>query len=219
MTQEKENLLREIALQLRHPQGHKGIEIADMMHETNIGMTSAAIHLLQLEPYDTVLELGHGNGKHIPLLFNQQNSISYYGLEISELMHTSAIQAVAPLYPEQAQFHLYNGNNLPWQAHTFTKIFTVNTVYFWENPKQMLEEIYRVLRAQCRFCLTFAHKDFMQTLPFTKYNFTLYDPSEIKNIIAQTSLRIITEKTEVEEIKNNFGDYITRSFSTFVLTK
>ncbi|TCV08269.1 methyltransferase family protein [Sphingobacterium alimentarium] len=219
MTQEKENLLREIALQLSHPQGPKGVEIADMMHETNIGMISAAIQLLQLEPHDTVLELGHGNGKHIPLLFNQQNSISYCGLEISELMHTSASQAIADLYPEQVRFHLYNGNNLPWQAHTFTKIFTVNTVYFWENPIEMLEEIYRVLQAQGRFCLTFAHKDFMQTLPFTKYNFTLYNPSDIKNIITQTAFRIFTEKPQVEKIKNNAGEFIPRNFTTFVLTK
>jgi SAM-dependent methyltransferase len=60
---------------------------------------------------------------------------------------------------------LYEGKKLPFEDETFDKIFTVNTVYFWENPVEFLNEIYRVLKDDGTFVLTFGQRDFMEKLP------------------------------------------------------
>ena len=88
---EKEQLT-ELASQLSHPKGEKGNEIAQMMHETNIGMTKNAISNLKLTPGDSVLELGHGNAGHLEFLFSQCGNIHYTGLEISTLMNQEGQQ-------------------------------------------------------------------------------------------------------------------------------
>lgn len=214
-----EELLREIASQLSNPRGDKGIEIADMMHETNIGMTRHAIQSLQIKALDNVLELGHGNCKHLSELFAQDNTINYFGLEISELMHEEAVASNANLYPSQVFFRLYDGRHIPFQDSFFSKIFTVNTLYFWTEPTPMFDEICRVMKPDGIFSLTFAHKTFMETLPFTKWNFHLYDLVEIKELVSKSSLKYISEDTKVEQIKSKTDEYINRTFTTITLTK
>src|SRR5690554_7668608 len=82
--------LKALAEQLRQPNGLKGIEIADMMNETNIKMTFHSIDHLGILDNDHILELGHGNCKHLPYVLKQKNKLTYYGLEISELMNNEA---------------------------------------------------------------------------------------------------------------------------------
>ncbi|MHC0443676.1 class I SAM-dependent methyltransferase, partial [Flavobacterium sp. 3-210] len=65
---------------------------------------------------------------------------------------------------KQAFFSLYDGNKIPFEDETFDKVFTVNTIYFWQKPEDLLSEIYRVLKPNGNFCLTFAEEDFMKKL-------------------------------------------------------
>mgnify|MGYP007088078183 CR=1 FL=1 len=46
-----------LAAQLRQPSGENGIAVAQLMHETNIGMTQHAINQLNLQKNQRVLEL------------------------------------------------------------------------------------------------------------------------------------------------------------------
>ena len=61
--------LQAIASQLKHPSGEKGIEMANMMHETNINMTKHSIQNLNISNENRILELGHGNAGHVEFLF------------------------------------------------------------------------------------------------------------------------------------------------------
>ena len=215
----KEHHLKEIARQLGHPEGENGLLMADMMHETNIGMTRHAIQQLQLQQSDIILELGHGNGKHVPEILAQHSSIKYYGLEVSQLMYEKAVSTNSHLYPTRAFFDLYDGQHIPYKDSFFTKIFTVNTLYFWQSPISMLKEIYRVLKPRGTFSLTFTHKSFMESLPFTKWNFKLYDLAELKELVEGSPFAYTSEETMVEQIKNKNGDMVNRTFTTINLSK
>ena len=91
---------------------------------------------------------------------------------------------------------VYDGQNIPFGEQSFDKIFTVNTLYFWKEPNTFLEEIYRVLRNNGTFVLTFGHKDFMSNLPFTQYGFQLYHTEDVEKLCCQKS--ICTGKTVAE---------------------
>ncbi|WKL47199.1 class I SAM-dependent methyltransferase [Flavobacterium pectinovorum] len=216
---EKEEL-QAIASQLKHPTGEKGIEMANMMNETNINMTRHSIQNLNISKENKILELGHGNAGHVEFLLEQAENLKYYGLEMSELMFQEARQINRNFVSQkQALFSLYDGNKIPFEDESFDKIFTVNTIYFWQEPEKLLLEIYRVLRPDGNFCLTFAEEDFMKKLPFTQFEFELYSTEKAQQLIKKTSFKIVYTETQTEKVKSKTGELVDRAFTTLVLEK
>ncbi|KFF18456.1 class I SAM-dependent methyltransferase [Flavobacterium hydatis] len=216
---EKEEL-QAIASQLKRPQGEKGIAMANNMHETNISMTLSSIRNLAISQDDKILEIGHGSAMHLDYIMQQSTDLKYYGLEMSELMYTEA-QKINKQFVDnkKAEFVLYDGNTIPFPDAYFNKIFTVNTLYFWQEPVKFLLEIYRVLDTKGIFSLTFAQESFMKKLPFTEFEFNLYDTQKAEKLISQTPFRIIDSETLTEKIKSKTGDLVDREFTTLVLQK
>lgn len=210
----------ELAKQLRQPNGVKGIEIAAMMNETNISMTLHAIDNLNIDNSDMVLEIGHGNCGHLPYLLKQKSDLTYFGLETSELMNSEA-KRIHQEYNEkqQAFFKLYDGINMPFSNNYFDKIFTVNTIYFWEQPTFFIAELYRVLKPNGWLNITYAQEEFMQQLPFTQFGFTLYNNEKIKQLINTTLFKVVKSKSETETIKSKIGTLADRTFTTITLQK
>lgn len=214
---EKEQLAA-LASQLSHPSGEKGLEIAEMMNETNSGMTKNAISNLNLTSGDTVLELGHGNAGHLNFLYSICENIHYTGLEISTLMNQEAQRLNKSFIDNQkAAFILYDGKQIPIADNQFDKSFTVNTLYFWQDPLAMLSELSRVLKPKAQLSLTFAHRSFMEILPFTPFGFTLYNPDEVLKLIDQSPFKLKLEDFQSELVKNKTGESMERQFSTFIL--
>ncbi|WP_343587932.1 class I SAM-dependent methyltransferase [Flavobacterium sp.] len=216
----KNEELQAIASQLKHPSGEKGIEMGNMMNETNINMTKHSIQNLNISKENKILELGHGNAGHAEFLFEQADNLKYYGLEMSELMFKEARQINRNFVSQkQAFFSIYDGNKIPFEDESFDKIFTVNTIYFWEKPEDLLSEIYRVLKPNGNFCLTFAEEDFMKKLPFTQFEFELYSTNKVQKLIEKTAFQIVYTETQTEKVKSKTGELVDRAFTTIVLEK
>ena len=116
------------------------------MYATNINMIGNAISMLKIEDSDKILEIGYGNGKHLSLVFDAYASLSYKGLEISQMMHDQTNQNFSAMkINAEIGFYLYDGTNIPFKNQLFQKVFTVNTIYFWKDANYLLREIYRVL--------------------------------------------------------------------------
>ncbi|UUW10607.1 class I SAM-dependent methyltransferase [Flavobacterium plurextorum] len=216
----KQEELQAIASQLKLPTGEKGIEMGNMMNETNINMTRHSIQNLNISNENKILELGHGNAGHVEFLFEQAENLKYYGLEMSELMFQEARQINRNFVSQkQAFFSLYDGNKIPFENDFFDKIFTVNTIYFWQKPEELLVEIYRVLKPNGNFCLTFAEEDFMRKLPFTQFEFELYSTEKAQELIKKSPFKIVYSETQTEKVKSKTGELVDRAFTTIVLEK
>ncbi len=212
--------LKELARQLRQPHGTKGLEIADMMHANNIGMTLHSIDCLRIQDGENILEIGHGNGGHLEYLLKQKKNLTYFGLEMSELMNKET-QRINALFLDsgQAIFRLYDGQNIPFPDNSFDKIFTVNTIYFWANPGLFLSELYRVLKPGGTLNITFAQKSFMEQLPFTRFGFDLYDDAKMQRLIDTSAFRMIASEARTETVISKTGDPVQRDFVTVSLEK
>jgi len=216
----KQEELQAIAYQLKNPSGEKGIEMGNMMNETNINMTRHSIQNLNISKENRILELGHGNAGHLEFLFEQAEKLKYYGLEMSELMFQEARQINRNFVSQkQAFFSVYDGTIIPFEDDFADKIFTVNTIYFWKEPEKMLLEIYRILKPNGNFCLTFAEEDFMKQLPFTKFGFELYSTEKAVKLIEKSPFKIIKKETLTEKVKTRTGELVDRDFTTLVLEK
>jgi len=216
----KQEELQAIASQLKHPTGEKGIEMGNMMNETNINMTRHSIQNLQIEEGNKILELGHGNAGHVEFIFDQGENIKYYGLEMSELMFQEARQINRNYVSQkQAFFSIYEGNTIPFEDDSFNKVFTVNTIYFWQEPEKLLSEIYRVLQPKGILCITFAEESFMKQLPFTQFEFEIYSTEKVEKLIGKSSFKFINKETLIEKVKSKTGELVDRAFTTLVLEK
>ncbi|WP_291074742.1 MULTISPECIES: hypothetical protein [unclassified Empedobacter] len=83
--------LQNLAEQLSCPNGDDGIEVGEQINESNFGMIKTTIDHLQLQNKEQILELGHGNCKHLLYVLNQAKDLEYIGLELSQVMKNSAI--------------------------------------------------------------------------------------------------------------------------------
>ncbi|MDF2931682.1 MAG: SAM-dependent methyltransferase [Chryseobacterium sp.] len=210
--------LKILAQNLANPQGEKGIEIGEMMNATNIGMTLESIKMLLLEDNENILEIGHGNAGHLKNILKKAKNLKYTGIDISETMHNEA-EKLNKDFNDQADFVLYQGEKLPFEDQFFDKIFTVNTVYFWEQPVEYLNEVYRVLKDNGTFVLTFGQRDFMEKLPFTKYNFKLYNNDEMEELISESHFKRMKISEKEEEIKSKTGDEVIKRIYTVLTIK
>ncbi|MGN7706608.1 class I SAM-dependent methyltransferase [Chryseobacterium sp. 22543] len=214
---EKEEL-KILAQNLANPQGEKGIEIGEMMNATNISMTLESIKTLVVDDDQQILEIGHGNAAHLKSIISLAKNLRYTGIDISETMHNEA-KRLNKEFESQADFVLYEGSKLPFQDRAFDKIFTVNTVYFWENPVEFLNEIYRVLKDDGTFVLTFGQREFMEKLPFMEYDFILYNNSEMEELISKSHFKRMKTSEKEEEIKSKTGNETIQRIYTILTIK
>lgn len=206
--------LQELAKQLSHPEGEFGRELAKEMGQTNLGMTKSAMHALNLNPGDQILEIGHGNAAHLEYLLGLSGEISYTGLEISETMHHEAKELNSHLAKEgMIRFCKYEGTKIPFEDSSFTKIFTVNTVYFWADPFEFAKEICRVLHPSGRFALAFAQRKFMKKLPFTRFGFQIYDTGDLEGLLGEAGMYMEDTEDFEEEVKSRSGEKVTRHYT------
>ncbi|KQT18649.1 methyltransferase type 11 [Chryseobacterium sp. Leaf404] len=215
----EEKDLKILARNLANPEGETGLKVAEMMNATNIGMTVDSIETLLIEDGESILEIGHGNAAHLKSLLNLAKDLKYTGIDISETMHNEA-QRLNDEFKNQAEFVLYEGTKLPFEDQTFDKIFTVNTAYFWKQPVEYLNEIYRVLKDSGTFVLTFGQRDFMETLPFTQYDFKLYNSGEMEETVSKSHFKRMKISEKEEQVKSKAdGETVTRLYTVLTIKK
>jgi len=216
------NQLHHFAKQLACPTGKKGIVMGDALDDANKQMILESIQLLDIQPKNRVLELGHGNCSYLPEILKQAKDVKYFGMEISEAMQQKAAHINAAYIKKRvALFKVYDGQKVPYVLGFFDRILTVNTLYFWPNPVSFLKETYRLLKPNGIFIVTFAKSSFMKTLPFVAANdvFNLYSNTTFKELVAKTHFEILEIKNKKENVKNTSGEWVERSYSIAILRK
>jgi SAM-dependent methyltransferase len=206
-----------VASQLRCPEGEAGIETGKRMEESNTGMIYASIDTMKLKGGEHIMEIGFGNGAHIDYLFQQAGNVIYTGIDMSQVMLDETIKNNAGHIDNgTVVLALIDGKNIPFETNSFDKIFTVNTIYFWENPVEYATEILRVLKPGGSFCVAFGDKEFMKNLPFTAFGFTLYHAPDVIQVLTAAGFDTCELKTSTEVFRFSNGDEMQRTYHIVV---
>lgn len=215
-TEFTEREIRSLEEQLSCPSGDLGIEVGRRMMDSNAGMIINSMMYLELFPNAVLCELGHGNGGHFSELVERFEGITYYGLEVSKTMFEEAQKNIPN---DHFLLNLYAGKQIPFEDSYFDFLVSVNTLYFWEEPRKLTQEIARVLKPNGVAVLSYIKADFMRTLPFVGDKFQLYDLERIRSMIKDLGLYIDQVSDQKEDVLNKMNQKVSREYSMVRLVK
>ncbi|HOZ87221.1 MAG TPA: class I SAM-dependent methyltransferase [Bacteroidia bacterium] len=210
----------EIAKQLRQPQGEHAKAVGERMNEGNLQINLHSIKKLNISLNDRILEIGMGNGFFVKNILTQNDTVVYAGCDFSEAMVREAELINAQyLKTKRAAFFKTEAKRLPFGDNSYNKIFTVNTIYFWEQPELVLKELARVLEPGGSLIIALRPKSVMDHFPITKFGFNTFSALEVSALLAQNNFKVIDLAEEEEEALEFFGEKLKNEFMIVSATK
>src|SRR5687767_1666021 len=200
--------IKTLARQLRLPEGELGIKVGENMNKGNRLMNIETINQLDIKENDNILEIGMGNGFFVKDILSAANNVKYTGCDFSETMVKEAT-ALNDSFAASVKFILSHAEHLPFDDGYFDKVFTINTIYFWENAVATLAEISRVIKPGGMLIVTLRPKIVMDNLPVVKYGFTTFSIDDVVRLLSENNSEVFDAKGyDDTDIKMNEQTYI-----------
>ncbi|GHU74522.1 hypothetical protein AGMMS49992_16210 [Clostridia bacterium] len=167
-------LTRYIASQLGQPRGPVGLIATAVMNRQNRVMYDETERQLSIKEGDHVLDIGFGNGFMLNALAKRYHC-AFYGIDISEDMVKAASHRNRDII-EAGRLSLssQNINSTRFTDSFFEKAYTMNTMYFWDDPRIVLSEIHRILKSNGVFVNAFYTNETLDRFSHTRYGFRRY---------------------------------------------
>lgn len=200
-----------LAHHLRRPNGARGVEVGLGMNKVNAGFNRACHQLLTLGGSDRVLEVGPANGAFVGEMLEGNPDVSYTGLDWSVDMVTEAMRTNESLVSTgRVRFFQGSSDDMPFADDSFDKVLAVNTLYFWDQPEDHLQQVARVMRPGGTFCIAFGDRSSMQGMAFTAYGFTLYDRESASDLLTRNGFRVMRSEEFRETSTSNTGETVEK---------
>lgn len=141
--------------QHRCPDGIVGWLVGEQMVRQHRPETNWTVDFLDIQPADTMLEVGFGAGQGIKLAAAKACAGHVIGIDLSQDMVRLARRRNAQGV-RAGRVVLSQGTvtALPFADQQFDKIMTIHTVYFWSESPQAFSELYRVLKPGGKIVIT-----------------------------------------------------------------
>lgn len=211
---------KQMAAQLRKPEGEAGIKTGEWMNTGNQQMNKNTLAVLDPQNGEDILEIGMGNGLFVKDIVENKPLLRYTGCDLSQEMVTEAAKLNAA-HLESGQVNFLQGTvlDLPLENERFDKIFTVNTIYFWDQETDALQELKRVLTPKGLLIIALRPKHQMMHYPFTKYGFTMFSKEELSELLTKNGFKVIAAHENREPDFQLNGETMTVENLIIVATK
>jgi len=191
---------KQLGRQLSKPTGFWGLILGKLMNKNNYPMYQAAYHLLEFQQGDDALEIGFGNGAFIKEVVEMIGPGKYSGIDISDTMIKAAKSRNRSLINHRkVELLKADAGQIPFANQSFDKVFTVNTIYFWELPDQVMQEIKRVLKPGGVFVVALGTKKAMEKNGYFEEKFTLYTKEDVEKLFMANGFTAL--KTSYNNLK------------------
>lgn len=142
--------------QYENPRGIVGTYIGEKMvrqHRVEVDWT---IEQIQIQPNDRILDVGCGAGDALAQMLRGYNHVHVTGLDRSPTIVRSALRRNRTDV-QAGRANVVEGNlgTLPFPDVQFDRVFSIHTLYFWDDVPAVLDEIERVLAPGGLFVITY----------------------------------------------------------------
>ncbi|MCL2031916.1 MAG: methyltransferase domain-containing protein [Methanomassiliicoccaceae archaeon] len=168
-----------IARQFSNPTGFGGRAVSFIMNRQNRPMYEETIRMLSPSDSDRILDMGCGNGYMLNVLARRYECASA-GIDIS----ASAIRAASRrnrrfMKDGKMSLSCQNMNSVSFADGSFSKAYTVNTVYFWEDLENTMVEIGRILEPKGIFVNTLYSNEALARFSHTQFGYRKYTKEQL----------------------------------------
>jgi SAM-dependent methyltransferase len=113
------------------------------MEHDHLPIVLPVLDRLGLAPTDNILDVGCGAGWLARLLAEHVPEGRVVGIDISDEMIRRARRKHSEL--DNVMFAVGEAEEIPWDANFFDRVISVESAYYWPDPRRALREIFRVL--------------------------------------------------------------------------
>lgn len=138
------------------PRGRLGRFGGLIMARMNDDKGAWAVELLEIEPNDSVLEIGFGPGVVVQYLSKRVGAGHVTGVDISSVMVSQAqARNLDSIRNGRVDLCHASVESLPFKEEVFEKALAINSMQIWPNPVAGLKELRRVIKPAGRIVLGF----------------------------------------------------------------
>jgi SAM-dependent methyltransferase len=186
-------LQRYLARQLSHPTGIIGrIVLGPLWNRRNAELNKVTLAQLDLTGADRVLDIGFGGGYLLDRIIPEIARGFVAGLDASPVMvesfqarHRAAIRA------GRVDVRCGQAESSPYPDGRFTRVSSVNSLFYWDDLVRGISEIYRVLEEEGKVVLTFTCKRDLDRKGFAQYGVKTYEEQDVRQMLAEAGFRDI----------------------------
>jgi ubiquinone/menaquinone biosynthesis C-methylase UbiE len=194
-----------LAKQLSHPSGIFGrLVLASLWNKRNTALNNMVFDNLALRQYDRVLEVGFGGGYLLGRMATVVTEGFLAGVDVSSTMVAFCERRYRLLVKTgKLELKCVKAESLPYAADYFTKVCTVNSIFYWENAPQAIVECYRVLKEDGLLVLCFTDKKSLSHKEFTHHGVALYEADEVQQMLVSAGFQEI-DRTRFQDKYREF---------------
>ena len=85
---------------------------------------------------------------------------------------------------------------------TIDTLLTINTLYFWKDPSMVCREVFRVLKPQGYFIISFNPGESMNKEAYPSDLFSFYSTQELHQLLTSNNFSIRSTKMVADSIEN-----------------
>ena len=177
------NILKSFFSQCARPKGALGRVMLSFMNYTHAPLTNWGLKLVDVQDGWTMLDVGCGGGFTIRRLLKRNKDAQVYGIDISEESVAKAKKVNAEVLDKQVFVTLGSAEKLPYEDGKFNLVTAVETVYFWPNLPNCLQEVRRVLKSGGKFAILVEVVDSDSKWTNVVEGMTAYSPEDLKKLL------------------------------------
>ena len=139
--------------QCARPEGFLGRVMLRFMNFGHAPLTNWGLSLVKIQDGWTMLDIGCGGGATLQRLLKRSKDAMVYGIDISEESVAKAKKVNAEVLDKQVFVTQGSAEKLPYEDKKFDLVTAVETVYFWPDLPDCLQEVLRVLKPGGKFAI------------------------------------------------------------------
>jgi SAM-dependent methyltransferase len=175
-----------IAGQLSRPSGVVGrLVMGPMWNGRNRALNEAAFEALALRAQDRVLEVGFGGGYLLGRMAVVVNEGLLAGVDASMAMARACRRRHRALLESGLlEISCAGAESLPYPNGRFSKVCSVNSIFYWGNAARAMAEFGRVLNEAGMLVLCFTCRESLAGRGFSQHGLSLYDGEQVQEMMA-----------------------------------